>query len=155
MVYSIIRRKSIIALGLLIFLGLMWMGCSSSVKERRDDTGVKIEDTGVGRYYFFDDVLVPRELDYNADESFIYETPQFKTGSMLFSKWWLDAPSVIDFFVYHMEKDNWKLVNSFKGKESILNFAKPEKTCTIKVTEKWYGTTEVEIRVGPVGMKKM
>ena len=155
MTYSIIRRRSIIALGLAIFLGLMWMGCSSTVKERREDAVPKGEDGGVGRYYFFDDVLVPRELNYQAEDSFIYETPQFKTGSMVFSKWWLDAPSVIDFFVYHMEKDNWKLVNSFKGKESILNFSKPDKTCAIKITEKWYGSTEVEIRVGPVGMKKM
>jgi hypothetical protein len=54
-----------------------------------------------------------------------------------------------------MEKDNWKLVNSFKGKESILNFSKPDKTCGIKITEKWHGTTEVEIRVGPLGEKKM
>ena len=43
--------------------------------------------------------------------------------------------SMIDFFNYHMEKDNGKLVNSFKGKESILNFSKPDKTCAIKITE--------------------
>ncbi len=54
-----------------------------------------------------------------------------------------------------MEKDNWKLVNSFSGKESFLNFSKPDKTCTVKIIEKWYGTTEVEIRVGPLGEKKM
>ena len=61
----------------------------------------------------------------------------------------------MDFFNYRMEKDNWKMVNSFKGKESILNFSKPDKTCTIKIVEKWYGTTIVEIRVGPLGEKKM
>ena len=63
--------------------------------------------------------------------------------------------SLIDFFNYQMEKDNWKVVNSFKGKESILNFLKPDKSCTIKIVEKWYGTTVVEIRVGPLGEKKM
>jgi hypothetical protein len=54
-----------------------------------------------------------------------------------------------------MEKDNWKLVNSFSGKESFLNFSKPDKTCTIRIIEKWTGTTTVEIRVGPLGEKKM
>ena len=63
--------------------------------------------------------------------------------------------SLIEFFTYNMEKDNWKLVNSFSGKESFLNFSKPDKTCTIRIIEKWTGTTTVEIRVGPLGEKKM
>jgi hypothetical protein len=54
-----------------------------------------------------------------------------------------------------MEKDNWKLVNSFRGKDSFLNFTKPDKTCTVKMFDKWCGTTVVEIRVGPLGEKKM
>jgi hypothetical protein len=37
----------------------------------------------------------------------------------------------------------------------MLNFSKPDKTCAIKVVEKWYGTVLVEIRVGPLGEKKM
>jgi hypothetical protein len=76
-------------------------------------------------------------------------------GWMVFSKWRLDVESLIEFFSYYMEKDNWKMVNSFKGKESILNFSKPDKTCMIKITETWYEVTEVEIRVGPLGDKKM
>jgi hypothetical protein len=154
------QQKSVIALGLVIVLGLAWTGCSSTVKERRGDTsGGAVEitgkDTGAGKYYFFDDILVPKELNYKASKSFVYETPQFKTGSMVFSKFWIDAGSVVDFFVYHMERDNWKLLNSFRGSESILNFSKPEKTCTIKVVDKWYGSVEVEIRVGPLGTQKM
>ena len=146
------RRRAIVLLFVLLTLSLI--GCSSTVQERRGDA-TKGEEMGIGKYYFFDDVLVPKELNYKPSESFVYETPQFKTGSMVFSKWWLDIDSLIDFFVYHMEKDNWKLLNSFKGKESTLNFSKPEKTCTVKISETWYGLTEVEIRVGPLGMKKM
>jgi len=52
-----------------------------------------------------------------------------------------------------MEKENWKLVNSFKGKESFLNFSKPDKTCLVKIYDNWIGTTTVEIRVGPLGEK--
>ena len=151
---GIFQRRMAIALLLVILVGWVWMGCSSKVKERRGEP-VTSEWRGSGKYYHFDDVLVPGELKYKQDKSFIYETPRFKTGVMIFSKWWLDVGSLIDFFTYHMEKDNWKLVNSFRGKESILNFSKPDKTCTIRITEKWYGTTEVEIRVGPLGEKKM
>ena len=46
-------------------------------------------------------------------------------------------------------------MNSFRGEESTLNFSKADRACTIKISEKWYGTTVVEVRVGPVGMKKM
>ena len=152
--HNIFRNMSAIALLLVILIGLVWVGCSSTVKERREEQ-VTSEWKGPGKYYHFDDVLVPGELNYKQNKSFIYETPRFKTGAMIFSKWWLDVGSLMDFFVYHMEKDNWKLVNSFKGKESILNFSKPDKTCTIRITEKWYGTTEVEISVGPLGERKM
>lgn len=154
------QSKSVLALCLVIVTSLAWVGCSSSVKERRgDSSGGSVEvtgrDTAAGKYYFFDDILVPKELNYKASKSFVYENPQFKTGSLVFSKFWIDAGSVVDFFVYHMEKDNWKLLNSFRGSESILNFSKPEKTCSIKVVDKWYGSVEVEIRVGPLGTKKM
>ena len=148
---SILGTRAAFLSLLTLILALTWLGCASSVKER----GEEGKDMGVGRYYYFEDVLIPRELNYEEDESFVYETPQFKAGSMVFKKWRLEPNSLADFFVYYMEKDNWKLVNSFRGTESILNFSKPDKTCMIKITERWYGTTVVEIRVGPVGMRKM
>ncbi len=154
MARRIIRRRDAIFWTVIVLLGLAWIGCSSSVKGKRGEP-VEGKDAGVGKYYFFDDVLIPNELSFEQDDSFVYETPQFKTGSMIFKKWWLDPGSVVDFFLYYMERDNWKLVNTYRGKESTLNFSKPDKTCTIKVTEKWNGTTVVEVRVGPLGTKKM
>ena len=151
---DIFQKRVMIVFLSIILISLLWMGCSPTVKERKGEPA-KGEGESVGQYYHFEDVRVPRELNYRQNKSFIYETPRFKTGVLVFSKWRLDVESLIDFFTYHMEKDNWKLVNSFKGKESILNFSKPDKTCSIKITETWYGTTEVEIRVGPFGEKKM
>ncbi len=150
-------RKMIVVL-LMILIGVMMVSCSPTVKERRGEAE-KGGDIGAarygGKYYSFDDILIPGELNYQPKKSGIYETPKFKMGWMVFSKWRLDPDSLIEFFTYHMEKDNWKLVNSFRGKESILNFTKPDKTATIKITENWWGRTEVEIRVGPLGEKKM
>ena len=74
---------------------------------------------------------------------------------MYFTKWRLDIDSLIEFFIYNMGKDNWKLVNSYKGKESLITFSKPDKSCNIRITENWLGTTHVQIAVGPVGAKKM
>ncbi len=152
--HDIFKRRMAVALLIAILIGGGWLGCSSQLRERRGEP-VATEGRGFGKYYYFDDVLVPGELKYKQNKSFIYETPRFKTGIMTFSKWRLDVDSLMDYFTYHMEKDNWKLMNSFRGKESILNFSKPDKTCTIRMIEGWYGTTEVEIRVGPLGEKKM
>jgi hypothetical protein len=158
---SIFRRKPAMAMFLVLFLGMVWLGCSTTVKERQQGQPVtgaageaKAEWEEMGKYYL-DDVRVPSELNYKPDRSFVYETPRFKAGVLVFTKWRLDISSLIEYFKFTMEKDNWKLVNSFRGKESFLNFSKPDKTCTVKMVETWYGTTVVEIRVGPLGEKKM
>ena len=142
---------------LTISLGMVWMGCSTLSRGKQGEAG-KAEGGEArkyrAQYHSFDDVLVPEELKYDQKASFVYETPQFKAGALVFSKWRLDVEPLINFFTYHMERDNWRLVNTYKGKESFLNFTKPDRTCTIRIIEKWYGSTEVEIRVGPVGVAK-
>jgi len=154
-------RKSVIALLLVLCLIGVWTGCRTTVKERQQGqpvTGPTPEATseweGAGKVYL-DDVRVPSELSYKPDESMVYETAKFKAGVLRFSKWRLDVQSLIDFFTYNMEKDNWKYVNMFKGKETQLSFSKPDKTCTIRITESWTGMTHVLIAVGPLGEKKM
>ena len=158
MIQNIFKKKSVIVLLLVVLSGMVWMSCSTTVRERQQGQTVtgetRAEKESISKYYF-DDVRVPTELNYRDKKSFIYETAKFKAGVLVFSKWRLDVPSLIDFFTYNMEQDNWKMVNSFRGKESFLNFSKPDKTCTVKIVEKWYGTVFVEIRVGPLGEKKM
>ena len=46
-------------------------------------------------------------------------------------------------------------MNAFKGKEALLSFSKPNKTCLIRITETWTGMTRVTIAVGPLEGKKM
>jgi len=150
------RKK--LAIAWVAVLLSVWMGCLTIAKGGQGDSErgeERKEGKYKAKYYHFEDVLVPGELNYQQKKSFIYETPRFKTGTLVFSKWRLDVGSLIDFFSYHMEKDHWKLVNSFKGKETLLNFSKPDKTCTIKIFEKWNGLVEIEIRVGPLGEKTM
>jgi len=157
---NIFGRKSVIALLLVICFVGAWTGCSTTVKERQQGqpvtgpSGETREWEDAGRYYL-DDVRVPSELNYNPDESMIYETAKFKAGVIRFSKWRLDVQSLIDFFVYNMQKDDWTFVNTFKGKETQISFSKPDKTCTIRITETWTGMTRVAIAVGPLGEKKM
>ena len=148
------RIRLMLTLVLVAVVGLTWMGCGSTLKGKSGEP-TKEQEMGVGKYVYFDDILIPKELSLDEDASYVYETPQFKAGTMVLTKWRLDPKSLLDFFTYYMEKDNWKMVNSFQGKESVLNFSKPDKTCTFRIWEKWYGTTVVEVQVGPLGMKKM
>jgi hypothetical protein len=158
---SIFRKKLILALFLVVLCGAGALGCSTTVKERQQGqpatgpTGeAKTEWEDAGKYYL-DDVRVPSELNYEPDESLVYETAKFKAGVLRFSKWRLDVQSLIDFFVYNMGKDHWTFVNTFKGKETQISFSKPDKTCNIRITETWTGMTRVLIAVGPLGEKKM
>ena len=157
---KIIQKKSVLAVFLVVLLGAAW-GCSTTATEQQQGqpvTGPTPEGQAVwqevGRLYL-DDVRVPSELDYDADESILYETPNFKAGVLHFSKWRLDVPSLINFFMSNMAQDKWTFVNAFKGKETQLSFSKPEKTCTIRITETWTGMVKVAIAVGPLGAKKM
>ena len=159
----IFGRRSIVVFLLVIFLtlGAGWTACTTTVKERQsgqpvtEATGEKKAEGVVTGKYYLDDVRIPDELNYKADESMVYETAKFKAGVLRFSKWRLDVQSVSDFFTYQMVKDNWTFVNSYKGKETQLTFSKPDKTCNIRITESWTGMTRVMILVGPLGEKKM
>jgi len=145
---NLFGKKSLVALLLVVLLGLTWVACST-VKEKQGEPAMG-QDTQGGKYYFFEDVLIPKELNYKASKSFVYETPKFKTGLLVFSTWRVDVEPLMNFFTYHMGKDDWKLVNSFRGKESYLNFSKPDKSCTIKIVDSWYGLVEVQVQLMPL-----
>jgi hypothetical protein len=159
MIATLFQKKSVMAMFLAVLLGAACVGCSTTAAERQQGqpvTGPTPEGTPwteVGRVYL-DDVRVPSELEYDPDESILYETAKFKAGVLRFSKWRLDVPSVIDFFMFNMPKDKWTFVNAFKGKEAYLSFSKPDKTCLIRITETWTGMVKVAIAVGPLGEKK-
>ena len=160
MIASLFQRKSVIAMWLVVLVGVAWTGCSTTVAEQQQGQPVTgpapagtAEGTEVGRVYL-DDVRVPSELEYDADESMVYEAAKFKAGVLRFSKWRIDTQSVVNFFMFNMPNDKWTFVNSFKGKEAYLSFSKPDKTCIIRITETWTGMTKVEIAVGPLGEKK-
>jgi hypothetical protein len=151
------RRKFAVISLAVILTGLLWTGCSNTVK--RDESATSSPSStpqvsSVGKYYFFNDVLVPNDLEYDQKKSYVYETPQFKAGTLFFSKWRVDPNSLFDFFLVYMEKDGWKMVSSYRGKESHLTFYKLDRGCTIRITESWVGTAHVEIRVGPADLQK-
>lgn len=157
---KIVRRKSVMAMALVVLVAVAWLGGATAATEQQPGqpvAGPTSEGQAawqeVGKYYL-DDIRIPGELNYDAEDSIVYEAAKFKAGVLRFSKWRLDTQSLIEFFMVNMPRDKWTFVNAFKGKETLLSFAKPEKTCLISITETWAGTVKVAIAVGPVGEKK-
>lgn len=97
-------------------------------------------------YYDFEDVLVPKELKLDAGDSFVFETPQFKTGILKFNGR-VDSFSLVDYFNTNLAKDGWNKHSSYKAKKSILVYEKPNKSCFISVLDESFSNTKVEILV--------
>ncbi len=123
------------------------VGCANLGKKGKESK----EPPAVGeqaRYYHFEDILIPYGLKLDMDKSFIYETPSFKAGKLVFSGR-LEPQSLASFFTANMERDGWKLINKFGFKDVVLNFSKSKKTCTVNIFDRPIYTL-VEVWMGPI-----
>jgi len=143
------NRNSIIFIGLIVGLFVLFSGCSYFQSRTKNGTpSPKPGKTGPSPlYYDFEDVLVPGELKINRNSSFVYRTPGFSSG-ILSLKGRVEIESLIAFFKNNMAKDNWRAVSSFKSLRSIMMFHKENRWCVISITEKQF-STYVEIWVVP------
>jgi len=98
-------------------------------------------------FYGFPDVPIPQELTIVSDRSFVYETSVFKAG-VLFFNGNVELQSLENYFKINMPKNGWKYVNSFRYRDSILNYVKDDKTCNIRMSRGTF-SSDVEIWVGP------
>jgi hypothetical protein len=98
-------------------------------------------------FYGFPDVPIPQELTIVSDKSFVYETSVFKAGVLFFSGN-VELQSLENYFKINMPKKGWRYVNSFRYRDSILNYIKDDKTCNIRMSRGTF-SSDVEIWVGP------
>jgi len=99
-------------------------------------------------FYTFPDIPVPKELSFERDRSFIYETAGLKTGVLVLTGN-VDLSSLENYFKVNMVKSGWKYLNSYKYGSVILNFLKEDRASTIRITRETF-TTQSEIWVGPI-----
>lgn len=83
-------------------------------------------------YYDFGDILVPRELSFQSDESYVFDTRSFKAGVMVFTGR-VDNNDLINFFINNMSKDGWTVVTTIKGERSVLIFEKFNKSASVQI----------------------
>jgi hypothetical protein len=132
---------------LCFILCLSFAGCAAFQKQESEPASASKTQGFNQAFYGFPDVPVPKELNIVNDRSFVYETPTFKAGVIVFTGN-VDPASVESYYKLNMAKNGWKYINSFRYKDIVMNYAKEDKTCNIKISRGAF-QTELEIWVGP------
>jgi len=150
-----IGKRNIIYLSLgVMFITLICTGGCAFFSGNSSGSGAEMGKTGDDngnspRYYDFSDVLIPKELKVDTDESFIYKTPGFSAGVLILSAR-VERNSLITFFEKNMTKDNWVLVSSFKSPRTMMLFNKENRWCVINISDRGLNyNTHVAIWVSP------
>lgn len=140
----------VLTLAMVVLLAVS--GCESALQSRGGTSEASKPVTqpmthAVGTYQEFDDVLIPNEMELDQKASFVFETPQFKTGIVTY-KGRVDAVSLANFFEKELPKDNWRLRSKMKYQRTIMVFEKPDRDCVINIIDETFNTI-VEIMVAP------
>ena len=142
--------RFLVGWALLAFL-LVGLGCAGAEQTQRPTKGQGEKISAVKGpmpvSYDFEDILVPPELTLNKKKSFVYSTPSFATGVLVFEGY-VEGESLVNFFTTDMAKNGWVLKSSFRYGRTILNFEKGDRSCLINIAESPL-TTQVEIWVAP------
>jgi hypothetical protein len=133
----ICQQKSMIV-GITLTLFLLFSGCTKTV--HTEPTGEE-GPTPIVTIREFPDVPIPKELDLDAKESFVYMTPEFATGNLVYNGN-VDYDSLLKFFEATMTKNGWMLQASLKYTRTLLFYQKESRICLINMD-----TTALNIRV--------
>lgn len=148
--FRTVLLSSVLALaGLVTLSGCaeMGLGGSSDQGHAPDSFASSSTDNQPYRANEFSDLLIPSELSWDREKSMIVRTDSF-AGGVLQYYGRVDIASVSDFFTNSMVRNGWKLAGSAKYKNILLAFTKPNKTCTIVLSEdKLLMRTQVTIYV--------
>lgn len=131
----------------LLILGMVG-ACTPKSPSSGDGGAEPVEQNyeNLNYYYDFDDILIPRELDFKTDESYTLDNKKFRVGIMRFTGR-VVIQDLIQFFVNNMAKDNWERTAAVKGKISVLSFEKFNKSCVIQIDDSFARATVTVIAV--------
>jgi hypothetical protein len=88
-------------------------------------------------YYFdeFQDVPVPNEMKVQNKDTYItYSGEGIKLGTQCFSGR-VEMASLVKAMYSHMQREGWTLRSVFRSSRSIMIFEKPEKMCSIYISD--------------------
>ena len=140
------RRTIILSIGL-AYLGLMMLFSGCTKRVHTEPTGEE-GPTPIVTVREFPDVPIPKELDLDAKASFVYMTPEFATGMLVYNGN-VDYDSLVRFFDESLTKNGWIIQASLKYTRTLFFYQKESRIClvTMQVTPL---NVRVEIWVAPL-----
>ena len=137
----LIRWTTLLPLALLVFAG----GCSvlDQVNPFSDTKIHKLEN------FRFPDLPVPSGLSLASSESFIFETPGTRAGTLVYTGF-KNYETTVNFYREKMPNHGWKLINSIEKGEAAMTFEKPGWSAAIFIRTSFF-RTRVSINLGPRG----
>ena len=128
-------------------LALTSAGCASQTGQ---ETGEARQGVGqVQSNSFADnisDIPIPPGMTKQPDESMTLNTESFRGGVLVYTGKATMA-SLRDYMVAAMQDYQWRLVGETAAKETLLAFAKPNRTCMITITESWMNKSTLKLYI--------
>lgn len=86
-------------------------------------------------YLDFDDIMIPKEIEYNSKDSYKLDNTKFRASIMRFEGR-VKITELVQYFLNNMTKDNWTLISNNKASNvHVMNFEKFNKSCVIQVED--------------------
>ncbi len=129
---------------------LLFTGCSAFKPKKAPSTGPtgsRVAPQAKNVYLDFGDVLLPRQLKVDRDDSFVFSTSGFTAG-LLSLNGNVEVNSLLTYFENKMPIDGWQMISAIKSSRSMLLFKKQARWCVISITEGSLNT-RVKIWVAP------
>ena len=122
-----------------MFAGCTTTGTSSSVDKSGQDAEARYQEPDY--YLDFDDIMIPKEIDYVNDDSYKLDNAKFRASIMKF-KGRVEVLELVQYFVNNMTKDNWTLISNNKASSvHVMNFEKYNKSCVIQIDDSFATST--------------
>lgn len=142
------RKTLSVSIGLACTLVLMWIsGCSTLIDTRYSDSDEEAP-APVVTIREFPDVPIPKELNLDKKESFVYKSPNLATGLLVYHGN-VDYDSLVTFFNKSLTQNGWILRASLKYPRTLLFYQKETSVCLITMRVMTLNL-RVEIWVAPL-----
>jgi hypothetical protein len=141
------HKGYVVGIGLATLLFLAWMpGCAKVLHTTGGGKGESVSPIITVRE--FPDVPMPKELNLDEKESFLYMAPGLATGLLVYDGN-VDYDSLLRFFNESLTKHGWVIRASLKYPRTMLFYQKANRVCLITMKTMTLNV-HVEIWVAPV-----
>ena len=141
------HRKAVIFGTGLVYLALMvlFTGCTKTIQTEPDVEEGPIPLVTIRE---FPDIPIPNELTLEEKESFVYMTPEFATGTLVYTGN-VEYNSLVRFFDETLAKNGWQLQASLKYTRTLFLYQKESRICLVTMRTMPLNV-RVEIWVAPL-----